>query len=113
MIIGKTRDVEPSEVHEKDMQGVSMKVVISADEGAPNYVMRVFDIEPGGHTAYHTHPWEHEVYVLEGEGTVREGEKHHRLEKGSFVLVAPNEAHNFANTGQGIFRFICVVPIMR
>jgi quercetin dioxygenase-like cupin family protein len=113
MIVGRTHDVEPSEIHENDMKGVSMKVVISADEGAPNYVMRVFEIEPGGHTAYHTHPWEHEVYVLEGEGSVREGEEHHHLEKGSFVLVTPNEPHNFANTGQSVFRFICVVPVMR
>jgi quercetin dioxygenase-like cupin family protein len=113
MIVGKTENVQPSEVHEKDIKGVSMKVVLSADDGAPNYVMRVFDIQPGGHTAYHTHAWEHEVYVLEGRGMVREGDKQHHLEKGAFVLVAPNEAHNFTNTGDGVFRFICVIPITR
>ena len=113
MIVGKEEHVEPTEVNEKDIEGVSMKVVISSDDGAPNYVMRVFDIQPGGHTAYHTHAWEHEVYVLEGKGMVRQGEKEHPLEKGSFVLVPPEEEHNFANTGDGLFRFICVVPIMR
>jgi quercetin dioxygenase-like cupin family protein len=44
---------------------------------------------------------------------VRQGEKEHALEKGSFVLVPPEEEHNFANTGADVFRFICVVPIVR
>lgn len=113
MIIGKTENVKPTEVNEKDIEGVSMKVVISPQDGAPNFVMRVFDIQPGGHTAYHTHAWEHEVYVLEGKGIVRQGDKEHPLEKGSFAFVPPEEEHNFANTGDGVFRFICVVPVTR
>ena len=113
MILGKEADVGPTEVNEKDIEGVSMKVLMSDKDGAPNYAMRVFDIQPGGHTAYHTHAWEHEVYVLEGKGVVRQGETEHPLEKGSFVLVSPEEEHNFSNTGEGVFRFICVVPLVR
>ena len=113
MLVGKTENVGPTEVNEEDIEGVSMRVVISQNDGAPNYVMRVFDIRPGGHTAYHTHAWEHEVYVLEGKGIVREGEKEHPLEKGDFVFVAPEEPHNFTNTGDSLLRFICVVPATR
>lgn len=113
MIVEKEANVEPTEVNEKDIEGVSMKVLMSDKDGAPNYAMRVFDIQPGGHTAYHTHAWEHEVYVLGGKGIVRQGEKEYTLEKGSFALVPPEEEHNFTNTGDGVFRFICVVPIVR
>jgi quercetin dioxygenase-like cupin family protein len=113
MKVGKTESVEPAEIQEKGIEGVSMKVIISTEDGAPNFVMRVFDIQPGGHTPYHSHEWEHEVYVLEGKGCVREGEKEHALGPGSFAFVAPNEEHNFANTGDGVFRFICVVPIVK
>jgi quercetin dioxygenase-like cupin family protein len=113
MIVGRTENVTATEVKEQDIKGVSMKVVISHQDGAPNFVMRVFEIQPGGHTAYHTHPWEHEVYVLEGKGTVRQGEKEHQVETGSFVFVPPEEEHNFANAGDGAFRFICVVPVTR
>jgi quercetin dioxygenase-like cupin family protein len=113
MIVGRETNVQPTAVNEKDIEGVNMKVLMSDKDGAPTYAMRVFDIQPGGHTAYHTHAWEHEVYVLEGKGIVRQGEKEHPLEKGSFVLVPPEEEHNFANTGAGVFRFICVVPIVR
>jgi quercetin dioxygenase-like cupin family protein len=38
--------------------------------GAPNFVMRLFEIDPDGYSPFHTHAWEHEVFVLEGEGTV-------------------------------------------
>ena len=113
MLVEKEANVEPAEVNEKDIEGISMKVLMSDKDGAPNYAMRVFDIQPGGHTAYHTHAWEHEVYVLGGNGIVRQGDKEYPLEKGSFVLVPPEEEHNFANTGGDVFRFICVVPIVR
>jgi quercetin dioxygenase-like cupin family protein len=113
MIVGRAENIEPDEVHEKDIEGVTMRVVISSQEGAPNFVMRLFDIQPGGHTAYHTHPWEHEVYVLEGRGAVREGKREHVLEKGSFVFVPSGEEHSFSNKGDSVFKFICVVPAAR
>jgi quercetin dioxygenase-like cupin family protein len=110
IVVGKSENVKPGEVTEKDVAGVSMKVLISSADGAPNFVMRLFHIEAGGYTAYHTHPWEHEVFVLEGRGKVRQGDQEYPLEKGSFVLVPAGEEHNFSNTGSGLFRFICVVP---
>jgi quercetin dioxygenase-like cupin family protein len=113
MIIGKEDMVTDTDVQEKDIEGVRMRVLISDKDGAPNYAMRVFDIQPGGHTAYHTHSWEHEVYVLEGRGAVRQGEKEYPIEKGSFVFLPPEEEHNFSNKGDGVLRFICVVPLAR
>ena len=110
MLVGKVKDVSPAEILEQGIKGVGMKVVISETEGAPNFVMRVFEIEPGGHTPYHTHDWEHEIYVLEGSGVVRQGKREHPLRKDSFALVVPGEEHQFINKGDGVFRFICVVP---
>ena len=49
--------------------GVTMKVVAGPDEGAPSFVMRVFEIEPGGATPHHAHAWEHEMFVIEGVHT--------------------------------------------
>lgn len=110
MVVGKSENVVPQEVQEKGAEGVGLKVVISDADGAPNFVMRVFEIQPGGYTPYHTHDWEHEVYVLEGKGAVKQGEREHAVEKNSFVLVVPDEEHQFINKGDGVFRFICVVP---
>jgi len=75
----------------------------------PNFVMRVFTLKPGGHTPSHAHPWEHEVYVLSGQGRT-EGEEPFDLAEGDAVYVPPGELHSFANTGQEDLRFICVIP---
>jgi len=110
MRVDDTRNVKPAEINEPDITGVQMKVLLGSDDGAPNFVMREFTIEEGGHTAYHTHEWEHEVYVLEGEGAIKQGDKAIPVKRGSFALVKPNEEHQFLNKGRGPFRFICVVP---
>ena len=112
MKVGDTKHVEPAEINEPDIAGVQMKVLLGSDQGAPNFVMREFTIEEGGHTAYHTHEWEHEVYVLEGEGAIKQGDKEIPVRRGSFALVKPDEEHQFLNKGSGAFRFICVVPSM-
>jgi quercetin dioxygenase-like cupin family protein len=110
MIVNKADSVAPTEVQEQDISGVKMRVLMSGADGAPNFVMRLFDLEPGGHTAYHTHEWEHEVYVLEGSGAIRQRDKEYAVGPGSFALVSPGEEHQFVNKGDGVFRFICVVP---
>ena len=61
--------------------------------------MRQFEIAVGGHTPKHTHPYEHEVFVLEGEGVVLEGDHEHALRSGDVVYVQPDEMHQFRNTG--------------
>ena len=100
------RDVGASE----EAPGVDMRVVIGPEEDAPNFVMRVFDVRPGSSTPFHTHPWEHEVYVLSGEAVVRGESDETRLKAGSVVYVKPEEVHCFLNVGDEVLRFICVIP---
>jgi quercetin dioxygenase-like cupin family protein len=92
--------------------GVTMRVVAGPAEGAPTFVMRVFEIQSGSSTPLHTHPWEHEVFVLAGQGILRCGGKETPLMEGDAVLVMPNEQHSFLGIGRGIFRLICVVPLV-
>ncbi len=82
MIIRKYTDVEAEDVKMEEASGVKKRVLISEADGAPNFIMRRFTIEPGGHTPYHTHPWEHELYVLSGTGHDRLGETSHEIEDG-------------------------------
>ncbi len=92
--------------------GVVMRVVAGPAEGAPNFAMRVFEIQPESATHYHTHPWEHEVFVVSGRGVVRGANTERPLGEGDTVLVLPDEPHCFANTGDDVFRVICVVPLV-
>ena len=100
------RQVPPEDAAE----GVSMRLIIGPQEGAPFFNMRLFEVQPGQATPYHDHWWEHEAFVLSGQGLVRtEG---HELPIGpqSAVFVPGNERHQFRNTGDGILRFLCLVP---
>ena len=111
MKTGRESDVKAKPAEVDEAKNVSMKVLMSEADGAPTAVLRVFDVAPGGYTPFHTHGWEHMVYVLEGTGVVKEGKKEHPLEKGTYVLVEPGEEHQFINRGNDTLRFICVVPV--
>jgi quercetin dioxygenase-like cupin family protein len=90
--------------------GCTVRYLVGQAEGAPNFVMRQFEVAPGGFTPRHSHPYEHEVFVLEGEGAVYEGSTAHTLRSGDVVFVKPDEIHQFRNTGATPLKFLCLVP---
>ena len=91
----------------KAAPGVVMRIVAGPADGAPTFVMRVFEIQPGSATPAHSHPWEHEVFAVSGRGVVRGSGNERQLVEGDAVLVLPGEQHCFANTGEDILRVIC------
>jgi quercetin dioxygenase-like cupin family protein len=92
--------------------GVSMRVVAGPAEGAPTFVMRVFEMQSGCATPLHTHPWEHEIFVLAGKGILKSGGRETPLIEGDAITVLPNEQHSFLGIGKDVFRIICVVPLV-
>jgi len=110
MIVRRYTDVSIEQIDAEGAVGVSKRVLISAADGAPNFIMRQFVIEPGGNTPYHTHNWEHEIYVLSGTGHVRHPDGIHAITAGSVALVLPNEEHGFVNTGDKPLVFLCSIP---
>jgi len=103
-------DVPARPVSMEGAHGCHVRWLVSAADGAPNFAMRLFEVAPGGHTPRHHHPYEHEVYVLEGEGEVWQDETAYPLRAGDVVLVLPNEVHQFRNTGTGPLKFLCLIP---
>ena len=94
-----------------EAKGVSLRVAIGEKEQAPNFVMRVFDVEPGASSPRHSHDWEHEVFILSGTGRVFGGGREVSLSPGYTVFVPPMEEHQFTNTGDELLRFICLIPL--
>ena len=92
--------------------GVIMRIVAGTAEKAPTFVMRVFEIEPGNNTPHHTHPWEHEMFVVKGEGTLKSSDTEKALKKGDVIMVLPDEQHGISNTGKDLLTVICVVPLV-
>ena len=91
-------------------EGCTVRWLVGKNDAAPNFAMRQFEVAPGGHTPKHFHDYEHEVFVLEGEGVVYEGDNEHRLKAGDVIFVVPNEVHQFRNTGATPLKFLCLVP---
>lgn len=78
----------------------------------PNFDMRLVEIEPlqGLSEMPHTHPWEHEIFIVEGEGATWDGEKKQSLGRGDSVYIQAGEPYNFINEGEKTLRFICCIP---
>lgn len=90
--------------------GCRVRWLLSRDDGAPSFAMRQFEVEPGGHTPRHHHPYEHEIYVIEGEGEVYENDTAHPIRAGDVVLVKPDDVHQFKNPGSKPLKFLCLIP---
>ncbi|HPR18413.1 MAG TPA: cupin domain-containing protein [Candidatus Cloacimonadota bacterium] len=84
--------------------------LVSSKDGAPNFAMRLFEIGPGGFTPYHAHAWEHENFIVEGEGLLTTEEAEIPFKEGDIVYVEPNLKHNYVNTGKTVLKFLCMVP---
>ena len=102
MKVSDYRETEPTE----EVPGAIMREVITADDGAPNFTMRVIEVKPGSTTPSHSHPWEHEVFILSGQGVVKGEQGESQIEKDSVIFVAPDEQHCFVNKGKEPLRFV-------
>ncbi len=100
----------PAEAVEQDASGVSIRWLITEKDSAPNFVMRHFEITPGGHTPLHSHAWEHEVYILEGAGTVTGSSGDEPFRTGDVIFMPPAEEHQFKNTGPATVKMLCLIP---
>ena len=102
----------PAEEADGEAKGVKVRWLISKETGAPNFAMRLFEVEPGGYTPHHTHPWEHEIYILSGRGLAvgEEGEK--PIKPGDVIYIPPGERHQLRNNGDKPLRFLCLIPIV-
>ena len=109
------RSLDKVEKIKANMEGadkVYKQVPISKDDGSPVFSFRVFTIEPGGHTPFHRHPFEHLNYIIEGSGViVNESGQEREVQKGDFALVLPDEKHQYKNKSiSEPMIMICAVP---
>ena len=109
MKVRNFQEVEP-EAYIEGAKGVTFRVMIGEREGAPNYVMRHFHIDPGGYTPYHSHPWEHEIFIIEGEGVIKVKGEERVLRPGDSVFIPPDEEHQFIASETKDLNLICVIP---
>ncbi len=109
MVIKHYASVSPG-TYSGTPDGVQMREMITERDGAPNFSLRVFDVEPGAATPFHSHAWEHEVFILKGTGKVRTEGRETPFQVGDSVYLAPQEKHCFVADAGTPVQFICVIP---
>lgn len=112
MRIFNYRHVEAKDA-EEGASKLRVRWLITKEIGAENFAMRFFEMEPEGYSPFHSHPWEHEVFILEGEGiVVGEGEER-KFRAGDVIFIPPNEKHQLKNTGGTTVKFLCLIPYIQ
>jgi quercetin dioxygenase-like cupin family protein len=105
------QDVEAKDAEEGTSK-LRVRWLITKETGAENFAMRLFEMDAGGYSPFHNHPWEHEVFILEGEGlAVGEG-KERKFRAGDVIFIPPNEKHQLKNNGKKTVKFLCLIPYM-
>ncbi len=111
MYVSHINKVEKKKVEMEETSGTYIQWLISKEQGAENYAMRLFTVEPGGVIAKHQHPWEHEIFILEGKGIIGAGDEEVEVSAGNFVYIEPSIPHWYRNTGNGEWKFLCIIPM--
>jgi mannose-6-phosphate isomerase-like protein (cupin superfamily) len=78
--------------------------VISDVDGATEFTMDVFEIDQGGHSAFHEHDWEHQIFVLNGQGTLVGSDRPVPFKQGDVIFIAPGEPHQNRQRRRGTRR---------
>ena len=91
-------------------EGMGKGVLIAEEDGAPNFAIRRFTLEPGATAPRHTNAVEHEQYVLSGEYVVGIGDEEYTVREGDSLLIPAGVVHWYRNEGDEPGSFICAVP---
>ena len=105
------RIISYEEVETKEAEGSSkLKIRWLNNEGSRNFAVRHVEIEPDGYSPYHSHSWEHEIFVLEGSG-IAVGEKGlESVTVGDLISIPGEEIHQIKNTGKSTLKILCMIP---
>jgi len=106
----KHTEVKLEDVNVEGAKGARLRWLISEKDSAPNFAMRMFEVEVDGHTPYHTHSFEHEVFVLSGAGKIVTKEGSKAMNPWDVIYVPPMDEHQFVNIGDTPLVFLCIIP---
>ncbi|MDY0210538.1 MAG: cupin domain-containing protein [Acholeplasma sp.] len=109
MMIKHIKDLKPILLSGQAVKHASMKVLVGPEDGFDTHVFRVLTLEKNGYSPFHKHPWFHVNYVLEGKGEIEIDGVVTKVEKGHYAFIESNQMHQFRNTGDVPFVFVCIV----
>ena len=86
-------------------------MLLGPEIGVPNFVTRLFTIEPGGRIPCHRHDTiEHEQVILDGAMVISLDGREAEVTTGDSIFIPAGVRHWYENRGSEPVRFLCVVP---
>ena len=98
------KDVPLEEPEEEGAKAMKLRWLITNKDGAENFAMRLFEVEPNGYTPWHQHDWEHEVFILEGDGVAKSEKGEETFREGDVFFIPAMEWHQLRNTGKKVLK---------
>jgi quercetin dioxygenase-like cupin family protein len=105
------RIVSYKKVEAKEAEGSSkLKIRWLNNEGSNIFAVRHIEIEPDGYSPYHSHAWEHEIFVLEGSGPAVGEKGEEEISIGDLISIPGEEIHQIKNAGKSTLKILCMIP---
>jgi quercetin dioxygenase-like cupin family protein len=104
------KDVTPQSYDVPDISGLVKHILIGPDDGAPNFIIRYFQIEPGGYSRLESHLQEHGILILHGQARIQLNDEFQEINPLDVVFIPGGDEHQLVNVSDEIMGFICVIP---
>ena len=105
------RIVSFSEIEANEVEGSSkLKMRWLNTESSSSFAVRHCEIEPGGYSPFHHHSWEHEMFVIEGDGQAIGDNELKSIGAGDSISIPSEEIHQIKNTGKKTLKILCIIP---
>ena len=112
VLIIKSGAISAEDLHKKDARNVTVKYLIDERQGANRFSLRLYTVGKGGQTPLDRHEYEHQVYILSGEGILRTnndtGAIKQAVRAGDAIFIPTNAVHQFINEADQPLIFLCV-----
>ncbi len=91
---------------------VEVKYLVDERHGSERFALRLYSVEKSGHTPMDRHVYEHQVYVLSGEGSLKQVNDGLPVLKsvraGDTIFIPSFAVHQFINEREEPLVFLCV-----
>jgi len=101
--------IDPLLINTEEVHNVMKHVLVGPEDGAPNFIIRYFNIPVGEKSFYDQHPHEHGIVILNGKARVQINDDFYELNPLDSIFISGMDIHQLTNIGDESLGFICVI----